>query len=58
MLKNTLVKLLFDMEQELLRFGYTEGSMKFYRRRWGMLLQFAQEKGNAFSSTHHGKYAS
>lgn len=45
MQKEPLTKLLYDLEQEMLRLGYTEGSMKFYRRRWQMLLQFAQERG-------------
>ncbi len=54
MLKKLLVKLLFEMEQELLRLGYTEGSMKFYRRRWDMLLQFALEKGEIYYSEQIG----
>ena len=41
--KKTLVELLHDLEQEMLRLGYTESTMRFYRRRWSMLLQFAQE---------------
>ncbi len=45
MQKEPLTKLLHDLEQEMLRLSYTEGSMKFYRRRWQMLLQFAQERG-------------
>lgn len=44
MQKKPLNKLLHDLEQELLRLGYTEGTLKFYRRRWQMLLQFAQER--------------
>ena len=39
-----LTDLLKDLEQELLRLGYTEGSMKFYRRRWGQLKDFAQDR--------------
>lgn len=40
-----LVALINDLEQEMLRLGYTEGTMNFYRRRWKMPLQFAQERG-------------
>lgn len=36
-----LTDVLNSLEQEMLRLGYSEGSMKFYRRRWQMLLQFA-----------------
>ena len=38
----------------MLRLGYTEGTMKFYRRRWRMLLQFAQERGETFYSERLG----
>jgi integrase/recombinase XerD len=38
-----LVDLLRDLEQEMLRLGYTQYSLQFYRRRWQMLLRFAQE---------------
>ncbi len=34
MKKKSLVELLQDLEQEMLRLGYTQGSMQFYRRRW------------------------
>jgi len=44
MQKQPLTELLNELEQELVRLGYTEGSMKFYRRRWRMLLQFARRK--------------
>jgi site-specific recombinase XerD len=54
MLKKPLVKLLYDVEQELSRLGYTEGSMKFYRRRWEMLLKFAQVKGEIYYSEQLG----
>jgi site-specific recombinase XerD len=36
------------LEQEMLRLGYTKGSMQFYRRRWRMLLQFANERGEQY----------
>lgn len=52
--KNTLVELLHNLEQEMLRLGYTEGSLKFYRRRWRMLLQFAKEQNVDFYSEKLG----
>lgn len=42
------------LEQEMLRLNYTEGSMRFYRRRWRMLLQFAQDRGENFYSERLG----
>lgn len=39
-----LHKLLEDLEQELLRLGYTKGSMTFYRNRWRKLEDFAGRK--------------
>lgn len=49
-----LVALINDLEQEMLRLGYTEGTMNFYRRRWKMLLQFAQERGEIYYSERLG----
>jgi site-specific recombinase XerD len=54
MQKKPLIKLLHDLEQEMLRLGYTEGTMKFYRRRWQMLLQFAQEREETYYSEQMG----
>jgi integrase/recombinase XerD len=54
MQKRPLVELLNELEQEMLRLGYTEGSMKFYRRRWQMLLQFTQERGEIYFSEELG----
>ena len=51
---NTLTELLYDLEQEMLRLGYTNGSMDFYRRRWRMLLRFAQEHGETYYSERLG----
>ena len=42
MQSQTLHKLLQDLEQELLRLGYTKGSMTFYRNRWRKLEDFAK----------------
>lgn len=52
--KATLIKLLQELEQEMLRLGYTEGSMKFYHRRWQMLLQFAKERDETYYSEQLG----
>lgn len=41
---SSLKNLLQDLEQEMLRLGYTEGSMKFYHSRWRMLTEFAKEQ--------------
>lgn len=49
-----LTQLLQDLEQELLRLGYTEGSIKFYRRRWKMLCNFAQSRDETYFSEQLG----
>lgn len=49
-----LKELLQDLEQEILKLGYTEGSMKFYRNRWMMLTKFAEEKGEIYYSEKLG----
>jgi len=56
MQKKPLTELLHELEQEMLRIGYTEGSMQFYRRRWQMLLQFAQERDETYYSERLGIY--
>lgn len=38
----------------MLRVGYTKESMRFYRRRWQLLLHFAQERGEIFFSERLG----
>jgi len=48
MQKKPLAELIHDLEQEMLRLGYSKGSMKFYRRQWQMLLDFAQEWGEIY----------
>lgn len=45
MKKQLLVDLINALEQEMLRLGYTKGSMQYYRRCWRALLQFAQKRG-------------
>jgi integrase/recombinase XerD len=52
--KRSLKELLNELEQEMWRLGYTQGSMRFYRRRWQMLLQFAQEQGEIYFSERLG----
>lgn len=54
MQKKPLTVLLHDLEQEMLRLGYTNGSMQFYHRRWNMLLQFAQKRDERFYSERLG----
>jgi integrase/recombinase XerD len=50
MQRKPLAVLINDLEQEMIRLGYTEGSMKFYRSRWQKLLQFAHERGETYYS--------
>jgi site-specific recombinase XerD len=52
--KKTLKELVHDLEQELLRLGYTKGSMTFYKSRWQMLLAFAQDQGENYYSERLG----
>ena len=52
--KQQLPDLLSDLEQELLRLGYTEGTMQFYRRRWGQLTEFAHNRGELYYTEQLG----
>lgn len=54
MQKKPLKNLLQELENELLRLGYTEGSMKFYRNRWEKIIQFAEERDEIFYSEQLG----
>ena len=54
MQKQLLIELLHDLEQEMIRLGYTHGSMIFYKRRWQKLIQFAEERGESFYSEQLG----
>ena len=54
MQKKPLKELLQELEQELLRLGYTEGSMIFYRNRWKKIIQFAEERNEVFYSEQIG----
>jgi integrase/recombinase XerD len=49
-----LSELLNELEQEMLRLGYTIGSMTFYRRRWDMLRQYADARGERYYSENLG----
>lgn len=49
-----LPELLEELEQELNRLGYTEATLKFYRRRWKMLLDFAKSRGEIYFSEQLG----
>lgn len=52
--KLLLLDLLSCLEQELLRLGYTNGSMNFYRRRWQQLKEFAQHRGELYCTEQLG----
>lgn len=52
--KQLLPDLLAALEQELLRLRYTEGSMKFYVRRWNQLMDFAQSRGELYYTEQLG----
>jgi integrase/recombinase XerD len=54
MQKYLLKELLKDLEQELLRLGYTEGSMNFYRNRWKKIIKFAEERNEIYYSEQLG----
>jgi len=54
MQKKPLKNLLRELEQELLRLGYTEGSMKFYRSRWKRIIEFAQARDEIYYSERLG----
>src|SRR5947199_8312575 len=54
MQQQTLNALLQDLEQELLRLGYTQGTMTFYRNRWRKLENFADRKGHVSSTEQLG----
>ena len=43
-----LPELLNSLESELLRLGYTEGTMTFYRNRWKKLLDFAKKRDEKY----------
>ena len=52
--KTYLPDLISGLEQELLRLGYTKGSMSFYRRRWNQLVAYAEDRGEYFYTERLG----
>ncbi len=50
----TLHELLQNLEQELLRLGYTKGTMTFYRNRWRKLEDFAYRNGQVYYTEQLG----
>ena len=46
--------LISGLEQELLRLGYTKGSMTFYRRRWNQLMAYAEDRGECYYTEQLG----
>src|SRR5271155_587183 len=54
MKKQALADLIQDLEQEMLRLGYTKGSVTFYRSQWRALLLFAQKRKQIFYSEQLG----
>jgi site-specific recombinase XerD len=54
MQKKLLTELIHDLEQEMLRLGYSNRSMCDYRRYWRTLLQFAKERRELFYSEQLG----
>lgn len=52
--KQTLQELISEIEQELLRLGYSKGSIRFYKRQWFKLLEFAKDQGETYYSERLG----
>lgn len=49
-----LSDLILDLEKELLRLGYSTGSIRFYKRRWQELMQFASDHNESYYSEKLG----
>ncbi|HLO11994.1 MAG TPA: site-specific integrase [Pseudoneobacillus sp.] len=54
MQKKTLKVLIMDLEQELIRLGYSKGSLNYYNKRWEMLLKFANERNELYYTERLG----
>lgn len=54
MLKKPLEILFNELESELIRLGYTQGSLKFYKSRWRMLNEFALKNNQIYFSEQLG----
>lgn len=52
--KKYLPDLISELDQELLRLGYTKGSMTFYRRRWNQLMAYAEDCGECYYTEQLG----
>lgn len=52
--KMFLSDLISELEQELLRLGYTNASMNFYRRRWNQLMAYAQDRDEYYYTEQLG----
>ena len=52
--KTYLPDLISGLEQELLRLGYTKGSMTFYRRRRNQLMAYAEDRGECYYTEQLG----
>ncbi len=52
--KTYLPDLISELEQELLRLGYTKGSVTFYRRRWNQLMAYAEDRGECYYTEQLG----
>ncbi|RDY27974.1 site-specific integrase [Lachnotalea glycerini] len=52
--KKYLPDLIYELEQELLRLGYTKGSMIFYHRRWNQLMAYAEDRGECYYTEQLG----
>lgn len=54
MQKKPLPELIKELEKEMLRLGYSEGTMNFYCRQWRKILGFAQKRGETHFSEQLG----
>ncbi|MCL5971144.1 MAG: hypothetical protein M1499_01095 [Firmicutes bacterium] len=54
MKQRTLRELLQELEQELIRLGYTKGSMTFYRSRWRKIEDFAGKNRQVYYTEQLG----
>ena len=52
--KTYLTHLVSELKQELLRLGYTKGSMTFYRRRRNQLMAYAEDRGECYYTEQLG----
>lgn len=52
--KTYLPDLISGLEQELLRLGYTKGSMTFYHRRRNQLMAYAEDRGECYYTEQLG----